>query len=330
MILAGDIGGTKTSLALFERHGHDWALVREDTMPSRDFASLEAAIARFLGAGPHVTITTACVGIAGPVVDGRGVTVNLPWVVDERVLASEIPATRVRLLNDLEATAHGVGALAERELMPLQAGAPRAGNIAVIAAGTGLGEAIVVGDREPRTVVVATEGGHADFAPRGELEDELLRHLRKEFGRVSYERVLSGPGLVNVYRFLRDTGVARETARVAAMMRERDPAAVITELGMDGGDRLCEMTLNIFVSVYGAEAGNLALKALALGGVVVAGGIAPRIKSVLAAGGFITAFRDKGRLASLMETIPVHVALNPNTALLGAARVARAMSGEAD
>jgi len=269
------------------------------------------------------------VGIAGPVVDGRGVTVNLPWVVDERVLASAIPATRVRLLNDLEATAHGVGALAESELMPLQAGAPRAGNVAVIAAGTGLGEAIVVGDREPRTAV-ATEGGHADFAPRGELEDELLRHLRKEFGRVSYERVLSGPGLVNVYRFLRDTGVARETAQVAAMMRERDPAAVVTERGMDGGDRLCEMTLNIFVSVYGAEAGNLALKALAVGGVVVAGGIAPRITSVLAAGGFITAFRDKGRLASLMETIPVHVALNPKTALLGAARVARAMSGDAD
>jgi glucokinase len=329
VILAGDVGGTKTTLALFERRGRDWALVREDTMPSRDFTSLEAAIARFLGGGPRVSIAAACVGIAGPVVDGRAVTTNLPWVVDERVLASEIPAMHARLLNDLEATAYGVGALGEQELMPLQSGVPRAGNVAVIAAGTGLGEAIVAGDREPRTVV-ATEGGHADFAPRGELEDELLRHLRKEFGRVSYERVLSGPGLANVYRFLRDTGVAAESPEVAVLMRERDPAAVVTELGIERRDRLCEMTLNIFVSVYGAEAGNLALKALAVGGVVVAGGIAPRIVPVLAAGGFITAFRDKGRLASLMETIPVHVALNPKTALLGAARVARAMSGDAD
>jgi glucokinase len=263
------------------------------------------------------------------VVDGRATTTNLPWVVDERLLASEIPATRARLINDLEATAHGVDALDERELLVLQPGVPRAaGNVAVIAAGTGLGEAIVV-DEGARRTVVATEGGHADFAPRGELEEDLLRHLRKEFGRVSYERVLSGPGLVNVYRFLRDTGVAAESAQAAVMMRERDPAAVVTELGLRGADRLCEMTLNVFVSVYGAEAGNLALKTLAVRGVVVAGGIAPRIAPVLDAGGFVSAFRDKGRLASLMESIPVRVALNPKTALLGAARVARSMLDEA-
>lgn len=263
-------------------------------------------------------------GIAGPVVDGRVVATNLPWEIDERQLAEAIPAARVRLINDLEATAHGVVALRGEELAVLQAGPPGAGNLAVIAAGTGLGEAIVVGEGEARSVV-ATEGGHADFAPRTDLEDDLLRHLRKDFGRVSYERVLSGPGLVNVYRFLRDTGVAKESPRAAALMRERDPAAVVTELGAQGTDRLCEMTLAIFVSVYGAEAGNLALKALALGGVVVAGGIAPRIVPALSAGGFIAAFRDKGRLSSLMETIPVGVVLNPKLPLRGAARVARSM-----
>jgi len=325
VILAGDVGGTKTTLALFESRGSGCALVREDTLPSHDFASLEAVIARFLAEGPPVRIDAACIGIAGPVVDGRVTMPNLPWVVDERRLVSEIPAKRVQLLNDLEVTAHGIDALEAHELVPLQPGVTRAaGNLAVIAAGTGLGEAIVVDHGQARTVV-ATEGGHAEFAPRGELEEDMLRHLRKEFGRVSYERVLSGPGLVNVYRFLRDTGVAAESAQVAAMMRERDPAAVVTELGVRAADRLCQMALNVFVSVYGAEAGNLALKALAVRGVVVAGGIAPRIIQVLAAGGFVAAFRDKGRLTPLMESIPVRVTLNPKTALLGAARVARAV-----
>jgi len=321
VILAGDVGGTKTMLALFEPAGDRPVLVRESTLASHDFESLEAAVERFLDAGPRPAIEAACIGIAGPVVDGRCVTTNLPWVVDERLLVHAIPAGQARLLNDLEATAHGIWALGEDELVSLQSGALRRGNLAVIAAGTGLGEAIVVGDGRIRTVI-ATEGGHTDFGPRGELEEDLLRYLRKEFGRVSYERVLSGPGLVNIYRFLRDTGVAKESAQLAEAMRERDPAAVITELGLGKADRLCEMTLNVFVSVYGAEAGNFALKALALGGVVVAGGIAPRIMPELSAGPFVTAFRDKGRLAPLMETIPVLVALNPKTALLGAARVA--------
>jgi len=324
VILAGDAGGTKTMLALFEPGGRAPVLVREATVPSREFDSLEAIVERFLAAGPRADITAACVGIAGPVVDGRAVTPNLPWVVDERRLSAAIPAPRVRLLNDLEATAHGIWALGEDELVSLQSGTLRRGNLAVIAAGTGLGEAIVVIDGGRRTVF-ATEGGHADFGPRGELEEDLLRYLRKEFGRVSYERVLSGPGLVNVYRFLRDTGVAGESSPTAERMAAGDPAAVITELGLDGADRLCALALALFVSVYGAEAGNLALKALAVGGVIVAGGIAPRILPALRAGSFVAAFRDKGRLSSLMETIPVFVALNPKTALLGAARVAASL-----
>jgi glucokinase len=324
VILAGDVGGTKTTLALFEPHAGAPAVVRETTLHSHDFPSLEAAIARFLADGPRGDIAAACVGVPGPVVDGRAVAVNLPWVVEERALASAIGAARARLLNDLEATAHGIWALREDELVSLQAGRLRRGNVAVIAAGTGLGEAIVIGHDATR-MVIATEGGHSDFAPRGELEEDLLRYLRKEFGRVSYERVLSGPGLVNVYRFLRDTGVAKESPQTAALMREGDPAAVVGELGLRGADRLCEMALGILVSVYGAEAGNLALKALAVGGVVIAGGIAPRLMPVLGAGALVSAFRDKGRLSPLMETIPLLVTLNPKTALLGAARVARSL-----
>jgi glucokinase len=325
VLLAGDVGGTKTTLALFEAADGRPALVHEATLPSRDFESLEGAIEHFLGGARRADIDAACVGIAGPVMDGRCATTNLPWVVDERLLAYAIPAAHARLLNDLEATAHGIFALGEDDLIPLQSGVPRRGNIAVIAAGTGLGEAFVVSDGRVRTVI-ATEGGHADFAPRGELEEDLLRHLRKDFGRVSYERVLSGPGLVNVYRFLRDTGVAPESPEVAGLMRDRDPAAVITDLGARLADRLCAVTLTVFVSVYGAEAGNLALKTFAVGGVVLAGGIAPRIMPALRAGPFVSAFRDKGRLAPFMEMIPVHVALNPKTALLGAARVAASLA----
>lgn len=317
MILAGDAGGTKTTLALFDAG----RLVREATIASRDVASLEAAIARFLDAGPRVAIDALAVGIAGPVVDGRSTTTNLPWEVDERQLAEVASAGRSRLLNDLEAAAHGVFELAPHELVTLQSGTVQRGNLAVIAAGTGLGEALVVGDG-PRRVVIASEGGHVDFAPRGELEEDLLRFLRKELGRVSYERVLSGPGLHNLYRFLRDTGFAPESPAVAQALDRDDPGTVVTQHGLAGADALCVKALAMFVSIYGAEAGNLALKGLALGGVVVTGGIAPRLLTLLRAGGFVAAFRDKGRLAPLLETIPVRVAVNPKAALLGAARVA--------
>lgn len=321
MILAGDVGGTKTALALFEREGAGLTLTREATLSSRDFASLEAAIEHFLDAGPRSDIAALCIGVAGPVVDGRCVATNLAWEVDERMLATTLGAKRARLLNDLEAAAYGVLVLGDEQLRCLQAGVPRRGNIAVIAAGTGLGEALIVTDGVRRTVI-ATEGGHADFAPRGDLEEGLLRFLRREFGRVSYERVLSGPGVYNIYRFLREAGVAPESKTIAARLLEGDPSATIAESALSAADPLCMRTLDVFVSVYGAEAGNLALKALALGGVVVTGGIAPKILARLTDSTFIDAFRDKGRLAPLMRSVPVHVVMEPRAPLLGAAKVA--------
>jgi glucokinase len=324
IVLAGDVGGTKTALALFDATGRGLVPVREATLPSRESASLEAAVEQFLRGGRRPPIEAACFGVAGPVVDGRSVTTNLPWIIEERALAASIPAPRVRLLNDLEAAAHGVLGLPGHELHTLQPGISRDGHLALIAAGTGLGEALIVQDGE-RRIVVASEGGHTDFAPRDDLEEALLRFLRKEFGRVSYERILSGPGLFNVYRFLRDTGWGRESAEVAERMRAGDPSAVVTEMALAGRDPLCAKALDVFVSVYGAEAGNLALKAMAVGGVMVGGGIAPRILVRLTGGGFVAAFRDKGRLAALMEAMPIRVALNPRAPLLGAAAVAAAM-----
>jgi glucokinase len=321
IVLAGDIGGTKSDLALFETQTGGLRMVRDATLPSRDYASLELAIEQFLSRGPRPSIDAVCLGVAGPVVDGRVHATNLPWVIDEKLLTSAIPSPRVKLLNDLEIAAHGVMRLPEDELRTLQTGMPRRGNLVLIAAGTGLGEALIIRDGD-RRIVIPSEGGHGDFAPRNELEDDLLRYLRKEFGRVSCERVLAGPGLFSCYRFLRDTGWAKESPAVAARMQKENPSAIVTELGLSKQDALCDKALDLFVSIYGAEAGNLALTAMAVGGVLVSGGIAPRIIERMAAGGFVAAFRDKGRLAPLLETMPINVSLNPRAPLFGAAHVA--------
>jgi glucokinase len=321
IVLAGDVGGTKTNLALYDKRGSGLIPIRETSLQSRQFDSLEAAIQRFLEGGPRQALDAACLGVAGPVVEGRCVATNLPWIIDEQVLSRAIPAAKVRLLNELEAAGYGVLILPANELRTLQAGVPKRGSMAVIAAGTGLGEAMIVREGE-RRVVIATEGGHTDFAPRGDLEEDLLKYLRKEFGRVSVERILAGPGFFNLYRFLRDTGWAKESPEVADKVRSGDPAAVITSRAGSDGDPLCVKAVEMFVSIYGAEAGNLALKTLAVGGVVVAGGIAPRIIDWMTTGNFMTAFKDKGRLSPLMDGIPVQVALNPKAPLLGAAEVA--------
>jgi glucokinase len=321
VILAGDIGGTKTVLALFETAGGALRLGRDATYPSRNFASLEAIVRRFLEAGPSPAIESACFGVAGAVVDGRCTTTNLPWTLDEKTLAQAIPAPRAKLLNDLEAAAWGVARLPAEELETLQAGTARTGNQVLIAAGTGLGEALMIWDGA-RHLVVASEGGHADFAPRTDREVQLLAYLRREFGHVSYERVLSGPGLFNVYRFTRDASGVPEPQWLRDRIESGDRSATVSEVALAGEDPVCVEALDLFASIYGAEAGNLALKALAVGGVYIGGGIAPKLRAKLADGTFIRAFRDKGRFASLMEAMPVKVAMNPRAPLLGAARVA--------
>ncbi len=325
LILAGDVGGTKTALALFEPGPAELVAVREVTLPSHEHKTFEDAVRRYLADVKAPSIAAACFGVAGPVIDGRCVTTNLPWALDEKVLATEIPATRVKLLNDLEATGHGILTLSSTQLLTLQAGAPRTGHRALIAAGTGLGEALLIWDGA-RYIVTSSEGGHADFAPRTDLEMDLLRYLRKEFGHVSYERVLSGPGLFNIYRFLRDTGFAPEPEWLAQRLRSGDPSPVVSEVALAGGHPLCSTALDLFVSIYGAEAANLALKVLAVSGVFIGGGIAPKIKAKLTDGTFMTAFRDKARFAELLASIPVSLALEPRAALFGAAHVARSLA----
>ena len=324
MILAGDVGGTKTALALFEIRRRAMAVVRETVLPSQGYAALTDAIRQFLLEGPPASIDTACVGVAGPVIDGRCTATNLPWVVDEASLAACVSTTRVKLVNDLDATGHGVLGLKPAALATLQAGEPRKATMALIAAGTGLGEVLLIWDGR-RHRVVSSEGGHTDFAPRTELETELFRFLRKEFGRVSYERIVSGPGLYNIYRFLLASGGGPEGEWLRARMETGDPSAVVAEAALGQRDPRAVQALDMFVSIYGAEAGNLALKALSVGGVYIGGGIAPKIRAKLEDGTFLSAFHDKGRLSRMMTSIPVHLVLEPRAALLGAAAIARSL-----
>ncbi len=321
MILAGDIGGTKTNLAFFEVQGRGLMPVAEGTFASREHASLDDIVRRFVSVHA-LPIDRAGFGVAGPVKHGRCEAVNLPWVVEARRLARELGLESVALLNDLEANAYGIAALAPEDFVVLNAGAPDAkGNAAVIAAGTGLGEAGLYWDGKQHRPF-ASEGGHADFAPRQALEADLLRYLLAQFEHVSYERVVSGPGLYNIYRFLRDTGRREEPLWLGEEMRVGDPAAAITRAALAGTSPLCGQALDLFVSIYGAEAGNLALKVMATGGVFVGGGIAPKIIAKLRETIFTKAFTAKGRLRPLLEAVPVRVILNDKTALLGTARYA--------
>jgi glucokinase len=322
MLLAGDIGGTKTELACFDVQPAGLRLVAEERFASPEHRSLEEIISLYL-AKHQLTVDQAGFGVAGPVVAGRATTTNLPWVIEADSLARLLGLPRVALVNDLEAIALAVTRLAPDDLASLNPGSADAtGSIAVIAAGTGLGEAGLFWDGQ-RHRAFASEGGHSSFAPRTDLEDDLLRYLRGQFGHVSYERVLSGPGLVNVYTFLRDRSGAPAPAWLATAMSEGDPAAAISTAGVERTDPVCEQALDLFVSVYGAQAGNLALTLASLGGVYVAGGIAPKILPKLRQPAFMDAFLDKGRLRPMLEAMPVRVVLNERTPLLGAARAAQ-------
>jgi glucokinase len=354
MILAGDIGGTKTRLALFDPEGEGLRLVAERTFPSPRYPDLDPIVAEFLsspglpaargarraprgrrmsaaartGAAGGTRVARACFGVAGPVIDRKSATTNLPWVVDARRLERDLGLPAVDLINDLEANAYGIALLDPDDLAVLGAGAPgAAGNAAIISAGTGLGEAGLYWDGR-RHRPFACEGGHASFAPVDELQVQLLGHLRRSQEHVSCERVLSGPGLLNIYAFLRDTGRGEEPPWLAEEMRREDPAAVIARAAMGGRSPLCEQALDLFLSIYGAEAGNLALKLMATGGLYVGGGIAPRIIDRMRGPAFMAAFLAKGRMRPLLERMPVRVILNDRTALLGAAR--RALLGAED
>jgi glucokinase len=326
MNLAGDIGGTKTVIAHYEESGSILHQLRVATFNSKDHRSLQEILEAYLRDDPHLPLRAGCFGVAGTVIDGKCHTTNLPWELDEQVLARAINAPRVKLLNDLEAAGYGMLHLSSNEMCVLNPSSHpgRKGHAAVIAAGTGLGEAILFWDGQ-RYHPMATEGGHVDFAPRTDQEIELLRYLRdKVGGRVSIERVLSGPGFYDLYCFLRDSGHASESRALAEKLHGADPDPIITQLGLAREDPLCVATLELFSILYGVEAGNLALKCLPTR-VFVGGGIAPKILPVVQGGSFMRGFTDKGRFSGLMKAMEVSVALNPAAPLIGAAYYAQKM-----
>jgi glucokinase len=327
VILAGDIGGTHSRLALFKEERGPLRLVEEKTYRSLDHKSLEEIVNLFLRDAAQ-RVRSGCLGIAGPVFRGRAQATNLPWIADAAEIARQSGIESVWLINDLEAHATGIGDLEAADLVSLDSAAPRDGNAALIAAGTGLGEAGMYWDGT-RHRVFAAEGGHADWAPRSELEISLHKYLSKKFGHVSCERVLSGPGLKNVYDFLRDSNLESEPDWLRDDLAQAvDPAAIISQRGLEATAPICERALDIFVAVYGAEAGNLALRMLATAGVFLSGGIAGKILPKLCAPLFREAFTDKGRMHSLLETVPVKVITNERVGLIGAARYAVHRSDE--
>ena len=321
IVLAGDIGGTNVRLALVDVSDHALRIVQEERFATRSFPGLGPIVRRFctdIGTRPD----RACFGVPGPVVSEACEAPHLPWKLDARQLAAEVSIPNIRFINDFSAVGYGVERLGPGDLVTLQEGTPVArGPIALLGAGTGLGEGCLIWDGE-RYQVYPSEGGHADFAARDALQWKLVKFLRTVYGRVSYDRVLSGPGLANIYRFLAALGETREQPAVRAEITREDPAAVVTRHGLAGTDLLCVQALHLFVSAYGAQAGNLGLTLFATGGVYIAGGIAPRIVDKLKDGTFVAAFRDKGRLSHLAAVLPVHVIVNPAIGVLGAAAAA--------
>lgn len=328
-LLVADVGGTKTVLALYPAEPPIDAArpLRELTLPSRDYPSFEAALTALELTQP---VVAACIGVAGPVVEGRCDATNLPWSLDENEISVSTGIARVELLNDLHASALGMLQLDADDRLPLNPeGRDVDGNIAVVAAGTGLGEAILFWDGATHQVI-ATEGGHCDFAPNSALEDELLHFLRDEYaGHVSYERLVSGPGVHAIYRFLRQQSELKESSELATALKEaQDPGALIGEWALKHGDPLATRTLTLFAQLYGREAGNLALKSLSRGGVLIGGGIAPKIVPILKQGGFLEGFLDKGRFTPLLRRMRVEVVLNPKTPIIGALHRAMALADE--
>ncbi|MGB7985522.1 MAG: glucokinase [Terracidiphilus sp.] len=326
MILAGDVGGTKVHLALYDFVDGKLQCSRDERFPAKNYAGLEEIVKEFVGAAK---VTAACFGVPGPVRDGRLRLTNLPWTLDSRELSVSLNINHVFLINDLEANGYGVAELAPDQIYTLAEGDPsQLGNRALIAAGTGLGEGLLIWNGRSH-IPYPSEGGHNDYAPRNEDEIDLLRFLKQKYnGRISFERVVSGMGLTNIYEFLREVRGLDEPVWLAERIAAEDPNAVITELALAAKSEICEKALDMFVSAYGAETGNLALTLLSVGGVYVGGGIAPRILEKLKDGTFIKAFTSKGRLSQLLINMPVRVILESRAALLGAAAYAEARAAE--
>jgi glucokinase len=321
MILAGDIGGTHSRLAAFETEGNRLQCVVEKIYPSREHTGLPEIVADFVKT-EGIPAQSACFGVAGPVRGGRSKISNLPWVIDSRELAAQLRLRSVGLINDLEALAYGLDALESKDFVTISEGSADAeGNMAVVSAGSGLGEAGLYWDGF-RHHPFACEGGHTEFAPKNDVEVELLQYLMKKYGHqhVSYERILSGPGIRNIYEFLRDTGKDEEPAWLKEQLAtSSDTPASISELALNQSAQICERTLAIFVSIFGSEAGNCALKLMATGGIFVAG-IAGKIVSKMQEPAFMDSFLDKGRMRSLLEAVPIKIVLNDDSGILGAAR----------
>jgi glucokinase len=326
MILAGDVGGTKVHLALFDFANGKLSPARDKQYPAKQYSGLEEIVREFMATDK---VTAACFGVPGPVREGRLRLTNLPWTIDSRELATDLDIDYVFLINDLQANGYGIAELGTDQIYTLSEGdSGQIGNRALISAGTGLGEGFLIWDGRSY-IPYPSEGGHTDYAPRTEDEIDLLRFLRQKYnGRTSFERVVSGTGLTNIYEFLREVRGIEEPNWLAQRIAHEDPNAVITELALAAKSEICEKATNMFVSAYGAEAGNLALKILSVGGLYVGGGIAPRILEKLKDGTFMKAFTDKGRLSQLLVNMPVRVILESRTALLGAAAYAEARAAE--
>ena len=321
VVLAGDVGGTKTSVGLFVTGKKRPEPLVVESFASREAPHLENIVEHFLKSHP-ASISSACFGIAGPVINGRCRATNLPWVVSEAQMKSRFHWRHVRLLNDLAAAAVAVPLLRRSEQVFLNKGiVQKKGNLALLSPGTGLGQAMLI-YKDGVYVPLSSEGGHVGFSPTTEAEIELWRYLRRKYGHVSTERVLSGPGLVNVYSWLRDSGRFEEPLWLKALMKEGDPAKAISENALRKRQALCVESLRSYVSMLGSAAGNLALTSMAVGGIYLGGGIPPKILPALKKGAFLKAFMAKGRFADFLAQIPVRVILNDKAALLGAAHTA--------
>ena len=323
IVLAGDVGGTKTRLGLFEVNRGRLRLLSEKTFLSKNYKGLENILVDFLRGERE--IASACFGVAGPVTEEVVIATNLPWWIDIQSLQRVLPLKKVEVINDLVANAYGISVLKKNDFEILNVGKIKKGSQALISAGTGLGEAILFWDGQQH-VPSPSEGGHAEFGPRNHLEMELFHYLSDYFDHVSYERVLSGDGLFHIYQFLKDSKrFGNEPSWLFEKMKSEDPAEVISEMARLKKNKLCSKALDLFTSIYGATAGNLALQVMAIGGVFIGGGIAPKIIWKLKDGTFMKAFKDKGRLSHIVAHIPVRVIMNERTALLGAASRARAL-----